>query len=672
MLRLLNWGILSTGRIAGVFADGVARARVSRVVAVGSRSQEKADRFADEHGIATAYGTYEALLADPRVQAVYIATPHPSHLEWILRAAEARKHVLCEKPIGLNHAEAMIAAEACRAQGVLLMEAYMYRCHPQLARVVELIKSGALGTVEVLQVPFSFHADYDPASRIWSNTLAGGGILDVGGYTVSFARKIAGVALGREFAEPISLSAAGRLHPETGVDAYASALLTFPQTIIAQVSCGVGLEQNNTVWIYGSEGRLEIPNPWVPTRDGGMSRMFLHRRGAAAPEEIRVESREPLYALEADAVSEAVYAGRTEVPQMTVADTLGTMKVLDQWRAAIGLEYAVEKPEAWLQNSVRRPVRPKPATPMRYGNLAGLDKPVSRLVMGCDNQHAMPHAAAMWDDFVERGGTTFDTAHIYAEGQVERLLGHWLTQRRLREQMVVIGKGAHTPFCTPAQIAPQLTESLERLQTDHLDLYLLHRDNVDVPVGEFVDALNALVQEGRIRQFGGSNWTYERVAEANAYAAQKGLQGFGALSNQFSLARMVAPLWPGCVSAGDPASRAWLQQTQLPLFAWSSQARGFFSDRPSGSPQEEAERTAGWHSPDNFERRARATVLAKKKGATPLAIAGAYVLTQPFPTFALIGPRTVTETATSLDCLRVDLSPSECAWLNLETDQLGS
>jgi predicted dehydrogenase len=339
----LRWGILSTGRIAAVFAQGVAVSGNGRVVAVGSRTQEAAGNFAAQHGIARAHGSYEALLADPEVEAVYIATPHPQHAEWVVKAAEAGKHILCEKPLGLNHAEGVRMVQAAREHGVVLMEAFMYRCHPQTAKIVELIRSGALGTVGLVQATFSFKSDYDPASRLWANAAGGGGILDVGCYAVSMARLVAGAATGQAFLDPFAVSGAGVLHPESGVDVYAAATLAFANNVVAQVSAGVGLNQDNVVRIYGSAGWLLVPSPWVINREGGVSKIILHRAGESIPEEIVIEAG-PLYALEADAFASAVRAGLRDVPEMSTADTLGNLATLDRWRAVIGLVYEVEKP----------------------------------------------------------------------------------------------------------------------------------------------------------------------------------------------------------------------------------------------------------------------------------------------------------------------------------------
>ncbi len=342
MTKTLRWGILATGKIAGVFARGVAGSRTGRLVAVGSRSVESARRFAVEHGIAPehAHGSYEALLSDPEVEAVYISTPHPLHEEWAMKAAAAGKHILCEKPLTLDLAAARRVVEAARAHGVLLMEAFMYRCHPQTARVLELVRSGALGKVGLVQAAFSFNAPFDPQGRIWGNALGGGGILDVGGYPVSWARLVAGAVEEKPFLDPVSVTGTGVLHSQTGVDAYAAATLAFANGVIAQVSCGVGLAQENVVRIYGTEGWLLVPSPYVVTRDLSSTKILLHRAGATSPEEIVITSDRTIYAYEADAFAEALAAGRRDVPAMSKADTLGNMAVLDAWLRQVGVIYA--------------------------------------------------------------------------------------------------------------------------------------------------------------------------------------------------------------------------------------------------------------------------------------------------------------------------------------------
>ena len=303
---------------------------------------------------------------------------------------------------------------------------------------------------------------------------------------------------------------------------------------------------------------------------------------------------------------------------------------------------------------------------MKYGSIAGLDKRMSRLIFGCDNQQTIEQATAVFDDFFERGGNAFDTAFIYSAGLQEQLLGRWIAQRGLRREVVVVVKGAHTPKCTPEFLDEQLRISLDRLQTDHADIYLMHRDNLKIPAGEFVDALNGHHRAGRIKAFGGSNWTLARLKEAEAYAAQKGLRKFSCVSNNFSLARMVAPVWKDCISAADREFKSWFQETNTALLAWSSQARGFFTERAHPDRKEDEELVRCWYSDDNFQRRERAIELARQKGVEPINIALAYVLGQVFPTFALVGPRQISETASTCRGLSVKLTPEEIKWLNLE------
>lgn len=660
----LKWGLLATGSIAQTFAEGVQHSQLGVLTAVGSRRLDQAQPFAEKFGIPNAHGSYEALLADPEVDAVYISTPHPLHAEWIIKAAEAGKHILCEKPLTLNYAEAMAAAHAARVHDVLLMEAFMVRCHPFIQTLRELIQSRAVGDVRLIRATFSFQAGFNPEGRLFNNALGGGGILDVGCYTATLTRLIAGAAHGLPFASPVKVDGAAALL-ETGVDGWAIATLEFPGSILAQLSAGVLLNQPNGIEIFGSEGTLRIPECWIPAKKGGQVTLWLKRNGEEE-RQITVETTQWLYALEADAFARALVEGKRSVPEVPIEDTLDNMLTLDRWRESVGLIFDSEKPSNHLPTVTRRPLKKKPGSAMRYARIPGLEMDISRLVYGCDNQPNMPYASIVFDDFFERGGNAFDTAHIYHGGLYERFLGHWIQSRNLRKEVFVIGKGAHTPLCEPHHIEWQLDESLERLQTDYVDLYLLHRDNPKVPAGEFIDALNDLRERGKVRAFGGSNWSPTRAEEARAYASAKGVSGFAALSNNFSLAHMINPVWDGCISASDEASKLWFRETGTALFAWSSQARGFFTDRAGEDKFEDSELVRCWYSPANFQRRQRALQLASQKKTSAINIALAFVLHQSFPTFALIGPRNLTETASSFTGLEVTLTPEEVAWLNLE------
>lgn len=666
MAKTLAWGIIGAGRIAKVFARGVAHSKTGKIVAIGSRTQEKADEFGKEMDVPCRYGSYEALLADKDVQAVYIATPHPSHAEWAIKAAEAGKHILCEKPIALNHAEAMAIFEAAHRHNVFAMEAFMYRCHPQTARLVELLHQKVIGEVRVIQATFSFHAGFNPEGRLYSNALGGGGILDVGCYCASMVRLIAGAAAGQNApAEPIELKGTGFLG-QTGIDEYAVAVAKFSGEIVATLSTGVGVNQENVVRIYGSEGNIFIPSPWIPGRESGANKIIVKKNKDKEPQEIIVDTDEWLYGIEADTVAANLERRQAVFPAMSWDDTLGNMKMLDAWRQSFGFVYESEKPAGQTRTVHGRPLAVRKNSVMQYGRIAGLDLPVSRLVMGCDNQTFLPHGSVMWDDFFERGGNTFDCAHIYASGNCEKTLGQWVKNRNIRKQVILLDKGAHTPMCFPDKLTEQLLISLERLQTDYIDIYMMHRDNTDVPVGEFVEVMNEHKRAGRMRAFGVSNWTLERIEAFNEYAVKKGLSGLAAVSNNFSLARMVEAPWKGCLASSDAVSRQWFTKTQTPLMPWSSQARGFFTGRARPDDLSDKELVRCWYAEDNFRRQERAKELAKKYGVTPVTIAAAYVLCQPFPTFALIGPRQLSETRTSCESLKIQLSPDEVRWLNLE------
>jgi predicted dehydrogenase/aryl-alcohol dehydrogenase-like predicted oxidoreductase len=665
----VRWGLIGTGAIAKCFAKNLLNSRTGVAVAVGSRTKESADKFANEFDIARRYGSYDELLADAGVDAVYISTPHPWHAEWSIKALRAGKHVLCEKPFALNAAQAMAVHEAALLANKLVMEAFMYRCHPQTHKLVELLQQKVIGEVRVINATFSFQSGFNAGSRLFNNDLAGGGIMDVGCYPASIVRLIAGVAQGQPFADPTQVQGVARVGT-TGVDEWATATLKFPGDILANIATGVMLNQENVVRIFGSEGSIYIPNPWVADRaNPTQGKIIVNKRGEPSPRELLIDAEATAFTIEADTFGEAVLAGKTDVqsPAMSKADTLGNIRLLDRWRQSAGVVYEQETPAKYPPVTVSGAPLAKKSEEIPSVSLKGLDKPVSRFVMGCDNQVTLSHCAVMFDDFYEKGGNTFDTAFIYGGGLQERLLGQWIKLRGVRSSTNVIVKGCHTPSCDPRSLTWQLKASLERLQIDCADIYMMHRDNIEIPVGEFVDVLNEHVKAGRIKVFGGSNWSIARVQEANDYAAKKGLQGFGVVSNNLSLARMVDPVWGGCVTAHDADSRAWLTKTQTALLSWSSQARGFFlPGRAAPDKLDDKELARCWYSDDNFQRLHRANELAKKLGVAPINIAAAWVLNQPFPAIALIGPRELSETRTSLPGATLKLDAETMKWLNLE------
>lgn len=662
----IRWGILGPGGIAKAFAGGVAGSRNGKLVAIGARNPGKPG-LAESFPGARIVDGYEALLADPDIDAIYIAVPHPGHAQWAIRAAEAGKHVLCEKPLALTAFEADAMMHAARKAGTFLGEAFMYRLHPQTMQLFDLIRSGAIGEIRMIKSSFGFAMPgFMPEHRLYANDLAGGGILDVGGYPVSMVRLIAGAAIGKPFAEPDKVVGTAHLG-QSGVDEWASALLHFPGGIVAEVSCSISLNQDNVLRIFGTKGRIEVPDFWFAggDRDVGLGRIDVIASDGAR-ETVSVNETRHVYSFEVDAAGDAIRDGRQELawPGMSWADSLGTLRVLDRWRAAAGLEYEIEKASRRTATVSGRPLR-SGGTAIGKRTIPGLAKPASVVALGFEDFRTFSSGSILLDAFFEAGGNLFDTGYVYGGGYTETLLGQWLKNRGVREQSVIIAKGAHSPLCYPDVIGKQLAQSLDRLQTDHVDVYFMHRDNPDVPVGEFVDAMDREVRAGRIRgPFGGSNWTMQRMDEAIAYAERTGKQKPGALSNNFSLAEMLEPIWAGCVASSSDEWKAWLISRQMPNFAWSSQGRGFFTERAGRDRHDNEELVRVWYSERNFGRRDRAIELAARLGKSPIHIALAYVLGQPFPSVPLIGPRTLGELDDSLRALDIALSPAELEWLD--------
>lgn len=315
---------------------------------------------------------------------------------------------------------------------------------------------------------------------------------------------------------------------------------------------------------------------------------------------------------------------------------------------------------------------------MRYINIKGVSKPVS--VIGLGTMIMAPDKKELsWsilDAFVAQGGTLIDTAEIYGDpehyGYSEQTIGMWLRERGCRKQIVLMSKGCIPDTCVPLHgeglaIAPEwihkaIAGSLKRLQTDYLDLWLLHRDDPAVPVGEIVEALNREIEAGTIRAYGGSNWTTERLAEANAYAEAHGLVGMAASSPQFSLATANEPFWPTTTYV-DGKTRAWHEETGLPVLAWSALGRGFvkYGD-PADLSRPDLVRT--FYSEANFAKMDRAAQMAEKLGVTKADIALAYVTSQRFPAVALVGPGSAEHVAVCTRSADIPLSERDIAWLD--------
>jgi predicted dehydrogenase len=331
----LRWGVVGTGSIAADFCEALKSSTLCVVVNVAGSSGANACRFARRFALARWSEGLPQLLGDRDVDAVYIATPHPCHEEQALAAIAAGRHVLCEKPLTLDERSAARVIAAARRRQVFLMEAYMYRCHPLITALLARLNDGAIGAIRHVRADFGFRAPRVATHRLFSPASGGGGILDVGGYPVSFARLIAGVVESVPFAEPVALTGSG-LIGTTGVDELATAHLTFASGFTATVTTAVSYEVGTSAVVFGERGRIVLPNPWIPSghRQALETGMTVYRDGEE-PETVTIRSDKPTYAIEAEYVARTLPAIEPAWPVMSWADTLGNLRVLDAWTASL-------------------------------------------------------------------------------------------------------------------------------------------------------------------------------------------------------------------------------------------------------------------------------------------------------------------------------------------------
>ncbi len=317
---------------------------------------------------------------------------------------------------------------------------------------------------------------------------------------------------------------------------------------------------------------------------------------------------------------------------------------------------------------------------MDYGHIEGVKKPIARVVQGTImiELKRMDELFALLDAIFAEGGTTFDTAHVYGRGDSERTFGRWMNERGLRDQVVLIDKGAHhnedRQRVTPFDIELDIHDSLARVGTDYIDIYILHRDDPSQPVGPIVEVLNQYQAAGKINIFGGSNWSHQRIEAANEYAYAHNLTPFTVSSPNFSLAEQYEPPWPNCISiaaAPGKSARDWYAAHDLALFTWSSLAGGFFSGRfrrdnlDSFDAYLDKLAVSSYCREENFQRLDRAEQMARQRGLTLPQIALAYVLSQPLNIYSLVGCNTIGEFRDNVAALAVKLTPEELAWLEL-------
>lgn len=311
----LRWGILGAADIARrSVVPGIQQSESGVAAAIASRTPVKAEAAAAELNIPKAYGSYEALLADDSIDAVYIPLPNHLHMEWTIRAAEAGKHVLCEKPIALNAAEAERMADACAKSGVHLAEAFMYRHHPRYVRIRELVRSGEIGELRSIHGTFTFNNADDAANVRFRKDWGGGSLYDIGCYPISAARFITG-------AEPAAATVHAFFSPQhDDVDMMASGLLEFAGGVSLTFDCGMWASFRNTLEIVGSDGRIVIPEAFV----GSRQEYDVHTKDG-----VRTEMPDAVnsYACEIDDFA-AVVRGEQRAA-FPASDSIANMRVLD-------------------------------------------------------------------------------------------------------------------------------------------------------------------------------------------------------------------------------------------------------------------------------------------------------------------------------------------------------
>ncbi|WP_409346261.1 Gfo/Idh/MocA family protein [Paenibacillus sp. MBLB4367] len=316
--KKLRWGIVGCAGIAiGSVIPGIKQSQTGEVAAIASRDEEKVKATAEKLDIPVAYSSYEALLADDSIDAVYIPLPNHLHKEWTIRAAEAGKHVLCEKPFALTAEEAEEMVEACRKAGVHLAEAFMYRHHPRYDRIKEIIASGEIGTIRGIHGTFTFNSSGAKENVRFHRHMGGGALYDIGCYPLSAARYILDK-------EPVAATVQAFFSPQHGdVDMMASGLVEFPDSIGLTFDCAMWAAGRNTLEILGTEGRIHLPSAFVSAPS--QSAVFtVFSKG-----EQREETFEPInqYALQADDFARTVWG--EQQPRFAPEDAVSNMKILD-------------------------------------------------------------------------------------------------------------------------------------------------------------------------------------------------------------------------------------------------------------------------------------------------------------------------------------------------------
>lgn len=316
-MEKIRWGVLSTANIGRTqVIPAIFRAENAEMSAISSRG-DRVYAAARELGIPKAYESYEALLDDPEIDAVYIPLPNNLHKEWVIKAAEKGKHVLCEKPAALSAQEAKEMIEACEANGVKFMEAFMYQLHPQHARVKEIIASGEIGEVKLIKSSHSFYLNNRERDIRMDKTMGGGSIYDVGSYCVQVIRHLTD-------SEPVKVQAIAELDEATGIDLTSTVYMKMDNGVKAMFDCSFDMINRNEYEVIGTEGKIKVPFAFRPDINGGIGKVVIQNNGMTREEKIYGD----IYRMEIEQFSRAILDGGE--PVITTESTLKNMAVLDK------------------------------------------------------------------------------------------------------------------------------------------------------------------------------------------------------------------------------------------------------------------------------------------------------------------------------------------------------
>ena len=328
-MKKSQWGIIGLGNIAHDFVKDLQLLDNANIGAVASRTLSKAEDFAKKYGIEKAYGSYAELFADPDIDIVYIATPHDSHAEWSIKAMNAKKHVLCEKPLAINELQVQNMIDTAKKNGVFLMEAFWSRFNPSIRAVYDLVQKGEIGEVNYLQSDFCFSINLNPDNRALNMDLAGGSLLDIGVYSCFLPYLI--------FGNPQQILATGRFH-ETGADLQTAAIFKYANGLASMVS-GFISESDMVAKIYGTEGRIFIDKLWYETNG------FTIIRGnndAAISEKISLPTQGKGFTYEIKECINCIENNQLESTHWSHQNSLDLIKIVDEIRRQIGLKYPFE------------------------------------------------------------------------------------------------------------------------------------------------------------------------------------------------------------------------------------------------------------------------------------------------------------------------------------------